>query len=228
MKDGFEATFVVELAADEVWEALAKRAVDGGRDSRDDVHYVLPGFPSFEPIPMAGASCSPVEIEPGRLLRVRKDHEPCAGTEIAVTLEQEGTGTRITVVQSGFGAWLDRLRDTAHAHWVQIVADLHLYLERGITVPGTVWGASLGAEWRRTPVGLEILRLDPGGFGESAGLETGDLLLTVRGIRVHDTQQLWTILALCEPGTDAEITWARGRQPMRGKATFAAGRAPSD
>jgi hypothetical protein len=51
-------------------------------------------------------------------------------------------------------------------------------------------------------------------------MRVGDLLLTLRGIRLHDLQQLWTVLALTEPGTTAEASWARGREVVFGKATF--------
>ncbi len=216
MRDGFEATFVVELDIDQVWEALASRT----HEKDGEVHYVMPGFPSFAPLKLAGASAAPVEIEPGRLLRVRKDDEPCAGTEIAVTLEAADTGTRVTIVQSGFGPWLEQLRDTFEAHWTQIVADFRLYIERGLTVPGTVWGVSLGAQTKQTGSGLEIVAVDANGFGQSAGMQPGDLLLTLRGLRVHDTKQLWTILALTEPGSSAETLLARGRERVQAKGTF--------
>jgi hypothetical protein len=220
MKDDFEATFVVELSAKAVWEALTERTRDGGHPG--EVHYVLPGFPSLPPLDVAGASCTPLEVEAGRLLRVRKDHEPCAGTEIAVRLEQAGSGTRITVVQSGFGSFLDIVgRDTVFGHGHHIVADLRLYLERRITVPGTRWGACLGASTRPTPTGLEVVSVDPGGVAESAGLRAADLLLTLRGIRLHDLPQLWTVLALTEPGSRAAVTWARGNEPMGGEVNFA-------
>ena len=218
MKDGFEATFVVELEADVVWEALASRARES--KTNDEVHYVLPGFPSFVSHEVAGASATLVELEAGRLLRVRKDDEPCAGTEIAVTLAAVERGTRITIVQSGFGPWLERLRDTFHAHWTHIVADFRLFIERGLTVPGTNWGLPLGAQTRETQAGLEIFDVDSGGFAEHAGMQPGDLLLTLRDLRVHDTKQLWTILALTTPGDDADVTWARGREGMHGKASF--------
>ena len=219
MKDDFEATFVVDLVPDEVWETLTTRTVQA--ETGGDVHYVLPGFPSFAALPLPGASCTLIEMEPGRLLRVKKDHQPCAGTEIAVRLEQAETGTRVTVVQSGFGPFLDIVgRDTVFAHGHQIMNDFRLYLERGLTVPGTVWGANLGARTQQTPVGLEILGIDAGGFAETAGLRVGDLLLTLRGIRLHDTQQLGTVLALTEAGTSADVSWARGRDAMSGKATF--------
>lgn len=221
MKDDFEATFVVDLAPDVVWETLTQRTLEADPDSGGEVHYVLPGFPSFAPLPLKGASCTLIEMEAGSLLRVKKDHEPCAGTEIAVRLEQAETGTRVSVVQSGFGPFLDFAgRDTVFGHGHQIMADFRLFIERGLTVPGTAWGANLGAKPRATPVGLEIVRVDPGGFAETAGLQAGDLLLTLRGIRLHDVPQLFTVLALTELGTSADVTWARGRDPMSGKARF--------
>lgn len=218
MKDEFEATFVVDLAPKEVWEALTRRTTGGGR--ADDVHYVLPGFPSLTPLDVPGASCTPLELEEGRLLRVKKDHEPCAGTEIAMTLEDTGTGTRITVVQSGFGPWFFQARDAIETHGRQIIADLRLYIERGVTAPGTRFGENLGAQTRHTPVGLEIVAVDAGGFAEQAGLRPGDLLLSLRGIRLHGTEQLWTVLALTEPGRSADVRWVRGSEPMQGRAAF--------
>ena len=216
MTDEFEKTFVVEIAPADVWQRLIERTmtVDG------ETHYVLPGFPSMEPLPIDGASCSPIEIESERLLRLRKDHWPCEGTEIIVELEAFETGTKIRVVQSGFGAFIDFAgRDTVFRHGEQIADDLRLFLERGLTVPGTAWGVSLGAVPRQTPVGLELARID-GGFAKEAGLEVDDLLLTLRGIRIHDLQQLWTVLALTEGASRAEVTVARGRERVTASGVF--------
>lgn len=219
MSDEFEATFVVDLAPEEVWQSLVDRTVPGDAGSEGTVHYVLPGFPSFEPLPIPGARCTVIEEDPGRLLRVKKDHHPCLGTEIGITLEHAESGTRVTIVQSGFGAFLDFAgRDTVFGHGQQIVNDLQLYLERGLIVPGTAWGVNLGAVPKRTPVGLEIGRVDDGSFGQRAGLETGDLLLTIGGIRIHGIEQLATVLALIDPASKIDITWARGREAMEGSA----------
>jgi len=220
VKDAFEATFVVELAPPEVWEALTRRTLEDEEERAS--HTVLPGFPSFPPLEIPGASCTVLEVEEERLLRLRKDHHPCQGTEIAIRLEHADSGTRVTIVQSGFGAFLDiQGRDTVFTHGAQIVRDLRLYIERGVTVPGTAWGVDLGASLAQTPVGLELLEVRPGGFAARGGMKVGDLLLTLRGIRIHDLQQLWTLLALSDPDSPAEVSWARGRQPMTGKATFA-------
>jgi len=222
MKDDFEVTLVVDLAPAEVWKALTGRTVEGDGEEGSK-HYVLPGFPSFPPLEVEGASCTVLEEEPGRLLRVKKDHHPCLGTEIAIRLEQSKTGTTLTVVQSGFGPFLDFAgRDTVFGHGRQIMADFQLYLERGVTVPGTIWGPDLGVKLSQSPVGLEIVSLQPGGFADRVGICAGDLLLTLAGIRLHDLQQLWTVLALTDAAAEIDITWLHGRECMTGRATLAA------
>ncbi len=70
-------------------------------------------------------------------------------------------------------------------------------------------------------MGIELEAVEKGGFAAAAGMRDGDLLLTLRGLRLHDAQQLFTVLALTEPGSRAEVTWARGREAMRGEASFA-------
>jgi hypothetical protein len=221
MSDDYKATFVVESAPEEVWKALTERTVVGETDGDAQVHYVLPGFPSLTALPIPGASCTPLEVDTGRLLRLRKDHEPCKGTEIAVQLEHAETGTRVTVIQSGFGAFLDFLgKDVVFGHGDQIMIDLRLYLARGLTVPGATWGVSLGAKTRQQPIGLELESVMPGGFAENAGLQSGDLLVMLRGVRIYDTTQLMTVTALTDPGAVAQVTWIRGREEMLGEAAF--------
>ncbi len=56
MKDDFEATFVVDLAPDDVWETLTSRTLKGDPGSEGEVHYVLAGFPSVAALPHKGAS----------------------------------------------------------------------------------------------------------------------------------------------------------------------------
>ena len=51
MKDDFEATFVVDLAPDDVWEAMTSRTVEADPTGDGDVHYVLAGWSSFESLP---------------------------------------------------------------------------------------------------------------------------------------------------------------------------------
>lgn len=217
MEDGFEATFVIDLSPEEAWQAMTRPVLGGLKAQR--TQYVVPGFPGRGDHG-EGALCTELELDPGRLLRLRKEHEPCAGTEIAVVLEAADTGTRISIVQSGFGPWLKDVKDIFETHWHQIVADFRLHLERGIVVPGTIWGASLGAMTKQTGIGLEVTNVSPDGFGERSGMAEGDLLLTLRGMRIHDTQQLSTVLALSSTGDEVEASWARGREYMTARAAL--------
>ena len=220
MSIDFKTTFVVEAAPEEVWEALTERTVEAA-EGDSATHYVLAGFPSFEPLPVPGASCTALEVEPERLLRVRKDHQPCQGTEIAIQLEQAETGTRITLVQSGFGDFLKIVgRDVVFGHGYQIARDLQLYLERRVIAPPSSFGRSLGLTPGQLPYGVEVHQVSPEGFAATHGIQRGDLLLSVAGIRLHDIQQLNTVTSLIQPGADTEVTWVRGRELMSVTASF--------
>ena len=117
MGDRFEAVFAVDAPADEVWNAFVRD------DTSDPARWWLPGF---------DATGEEIEVDPGRLLRVHKDSFPCQGTEIAVTLAATETGTKVTVVQSGFGAIFDEMLDALEIGWSHIIADLALNLQRGV------------------------------------------------------------------------------------------------
>lgn len=161
-----------------------------------------------------------IERQPGRLLRVRKDDMPCAGTEIEIRIEPAtaaGWPTRVTLRQSGFGPFFGAAREIFDAHFRQIAANFHLYVERGIRV-GAETPPDFGASLAQTPVGLELGVVTQGGLADRCGMATGDLLLELGGVRIHDIGELWALLA-AHPGTPMTVTWARGRDHMRGSAT---------
>ena len=175
-----------------------------------------------------------LESKPQRLLRVRKDDMPCAGTEIEIRIEPAtaaGWPTRVTLRQSGFGPFFDAAREIFDAHFRQIAANFHLYVERGIRV-GAETPPDFGAALVQTPIGLELGALTAGGFAERCGMATGDVLLEVGGVRVHDIGELWALLArpsgrvgssLARTASDGAgrvmtVVWARGRARMEGSA----------
>ena len=85
-----------------------------------------------------------------------KDDEPCAGTDIVVTLEDEDTGTRVHVTQS-FGDWLPTRYEIMSVGWRYIVADLQTYLATGVHARRHLrpWG-DLGAEATAIDGGVSI------------------------------------------------------------------------
>ena len=217
MNDDFEATFVVDVDVNAVWKALARPADPAGDGTRQ---YLIAGFPAYGHNHDPGALGTEIEAVPGQLLRVRKVEMPCAGTEIAVTLESVEGGTRVTVVQSGFDTWFQRHRGIRDSHGHQIVSDLRLFIERGVVAPGTNWGTSIGIDHEETGTGCEVLHVSDDSLAARAGVATGDLLLSVAGVRIHDSAQLWTVQSLIRRGEEYEVSWVRGRELVSAKATL--------
>lgn len=207
MSDAFDAAFDVERPIHAVWNACRLPA------DAEPPACRIPGFPSFDG---PGCAATIIELEPQRLLRVRKDDEPCAGTEIEIRLGPATAGgwpTRVSIRQSGFAPTLLALGDLARIHWRHIVADFHLYLTHEVAVPGTVWG-DFGAALRQTPIGLELDDLASGGLAARCGMKPGDLLLTIGDIRIQSIEQLWTVLALSRGGEETAVAWIRDARAM--------------
>ena len=193
MDDSFNAVFVVDSPPDAVWDSLR----DGGQGTR----WWLPAFES---------PADQLEVDEGRYVRLEKVAEPCAGTEIAITLEAAGNGTRVTVVQSGFGALFDQMLNAVSIGWSHIVADLALFLQSGVRGGRHLapW-ASLGCTVREVQPGLEVDHVF-GGLAAEAGLEPGDVLLAVGNAPVVFERELQTLMRVFGVGDKVDVTWARG------------------
>jgi len=215
MKDEFVATFTVEVAPDDVWPALARRTDDRGQSAIDSAPGTQVWLPGWE---MTGEI---LEVTPGKRLRLRKDAQPCKGTEILVQLEHEGTGTKVTVVQSGFGAHFEIALKGLSLGWEFIQADLALYLETGVMGHRhlNAW-ASFGANTEESPSGLVITRVQADTLASRVGLEPGDRLLTVAGASLTITRDLVVALRTQRGGEKVELAWVRGRQKLKGTGSL--------
>ena len=170
----------------------------------------IPGFPSFDGAP--GCAATVVAMQPQRSLVAKKADQPCAGSSIAIEVgpaNAAGWPTRVTLRQSDLPPPMAAMPDAVQAHWRQIVADFRLYLEREVALPPAAWGPDFGANTKATPLGLELETVAPGGFAERCGMRAGDLLVSLRGVRVRDLAQLWTVLALSAPGETIAAAWVR-------------------
>ena len=178
----------------------------------------IPGFPSRDSN-LPGCRARVFEYEPERCwLRCRKDDSPCKETEITIRVEPanaSGWPTRVQIEQHGFDSSLFPFKEMFETHWMHIVANFRLYLERRVHAPDTRWGSSLGATVQQTPVGLAITKVDKDGFAARCGLSPDDVLITIDSIRIHDLAQLWTVLALKQPGSETTVSWVHGRQPLK-------------
>jgi len=211
MDDRFEATFVVDTPQTEVWRRLRDAQPLGepqveGRSSTAGGRWWLPAFES---------PADELDSVEGRSVRLTKAAEPCAGTEIAISLEAAGGGTKVTVVQSGFGALFDQMLNALAIGWSHIVADLALFLQTGARGGRHLapW-ASLGCSVREVPTGLEVDSVF-GGLAADAGLEPGDVLLAVGNAPVAFERELQTLMRVFGTGDKVEVTWARGGHVLR-------------
>lgn len=206
--DGFEATFRIQLDRPTAWA----RVVGGEEAVAPGDQLWLPGFDSRATVQ---------EIDEAQRLLARKDDEPCAGTDIVVTLEDEGTGTRVHVVQSGFGDWLPAMYDAMAIGWRHIVADLQTFLVTTVHARrhARPWG-DLGATTTPTEGGLRLGAVAPGGLAERLGLADGDLLVALCDTPVVTREELETALrVIAATGARPTAEWVRADRLMAGPAT---------
>jgi hypothetical protein len=187
----------VRIDRDTAWHRLT--ADEAGSDV--PAHLWLPGFDSQVTVVDAAA--------PDRL-RATKDDEPCAGTDIVVTLEDEDTGTRVHVTQSRFGDWLPTRYEIMSVGWRYIVADLQTYLATGVHARRHLrpWG-DLGAEATAIDGGVSIDGVREGTLAYRLGLTSGDLLVTLAGAPVASLDDLVTVLRVLDATARPDAEWIR-------------------
>jgi hypothetical protein len=174
-----------------------------------------------------------LEVDPHRRLVMTEGAGVLAGpTRVTVTFESVERGTRITVVQSGFGTgagWQDALEGHRQG-WLWSLRDLALYLETGLAPRRffSTWRCDLGLHLAETFAGLRVTEVAPGGWAEEAGVRVGDLLLLVGGLPIYERTDLWSIQIGRDPGERLAVEVARdggriaGAAPARALAATAA------
>ena len=192
----FEATFRLRIDRDTAWRRVTENAT-----SDDGEHLWLPGFDSRATI---------VDANPPGRLHATKDDEPCAGTDIVVTLEDDEIGVRIHVVQSRFGAWLPEHYEMMSVGWRYIVADLQTYLATGVHARRHLrpWG-DLGADATAIDGGIGVDRIREGGLASRLGLDDGDLLVMLAGAPVASLDDLVTVLRVLDTDGVPAAEWIR-------------------
>ncbi len=208
--DRFEAEFEVDQSIEAVWEKLQQ---EGEHEAR-----WLSAWPRFPGVEVTGEI---VESIPPNSIRANKTSEPCKNSEIAISLESIDTGTRVLVVQSGFPAWVKESLESFVYGGNQIVADLILFIERGVVISrhNMNW-AFPGLTCREVPTGLEVTNVLPGTFADKAGLKPNDLLMTLNGAPVFSNNELQALLRLLKNGDEVTAQWVSGSRLETGTANL--------
>ena len=207
--DGFEATFVVSVPRAQAWKRLVEAEPVTGAHGAPEPGQVW--------IPAIEGAAAPIETVPEERLRATKVAEPCAGTEIVITLEDDASGTRITVVQCGFGPGFAAQRAWLATGWAPILADFVAFFERGIALGRhvTMWW-SIGCDVVETDEGLVVGDVHPDGFATRAGLERGDLILRLAGTPALDVRDLAVLVrGPLQTGVETSAYVLRGEQVLR-------------
>jgi uncharacterized protein YndB with AHSA1/START domain len=216
-------TFVVGVPVARAWDAFA----DGEQRSQWEalrfeidprpgglLHWELPGLECDGRVE---------EVDEHRLLRHVELTGPHASSEVTVTFESVDAGTRITITHAGFGdsqTWRGALGGLSIG-WSQAVADLVLYLQTGLAARRfTVVLGDPGARLADTPAGVEVREVAAGGCAEQAGMQAGDVVLTVCGAPVFTSRELWVMLRSRGPGGGFDFEYARGNERLAGAGTL--------
>ena len=109
--------------------------------------------------------------------------------------------------------------EAGHQAGNQIIADLVLFLERGIVISrhSMPW-AFAGLTTQETGTGLEVASVMPGTFAEKVGLKPGDLLMTLGGAPVFTQLCLQAMMRVFKSGDKLTAQWVRGREMHNGEA----------
>jgi hypothetical protein len=217
--DTFEATFTVSIAPDEAWPLIARKIEDKTQSAVESAPGTQVYLPGWE---MTGVV---METAPGKSLKLRKDTQPCKDTVILIELEAAGSGTRVRVVQSGFGIDTKAALNTPLGIGADFIfTDLALYLEtRGGVMAHrhmSSWAVSFGADVKETDAGLLITNVPENTFASRAGMQAGDRLMTLAGAAVISWRDLVLTLRTQMGQERVQLYWARGRDKMSGYGTF--------
>lgn len=180
------------------------------------VRWVLPGIEAHGEV---------ITVEPLKSIHHVERDGPHAGQETTVAFEECESGTRITVTHAGFGdgAEFDDALESTRLGWTQALTDLVAYLETGVAPRRflTPWFDS-GAQLRETPAGLLVVDVAAGGLADSAGLASGDLLITFAGVPVYTRGELVALLRASASADKIELEWIRDGERMAGSGPLAA------
>ncbi|HEX6423653.1 MAG TPA: hypothetical protein VFZ79_09250 [Acidimicrobiales bacterium] len=223
----FEATFTLGIDRTTAWRRLTEHRVGGAGAGAGEGPAGTEAAGAEPPercwLPGFDATATITDRADGSRLRATKDDEPCRGTDIVVSLTDAEEGTRITVVQSGFGDWLPARYDLMAIGWRHIVADLQAYLATGVHARRHLrpWG-DLGASATPGAGGLRIGRVRAGTLAARLGLAEGDLLVVLAGAPVASDDDLVTVLRVLR-GRPGPITaeWVRGGALVTASASSA-------
>jgi uncharacterized protein YndB with AHSA1/START domain len=206
-----EKTFSVAVPLARAWAAFADSHERAQWEAEEYAIDPRPGGHIRWTLPGMEATGQVEEVVPRKLLRHREGTGPHVSSEITVTFEEEGNGTRITITHAGFGddEWQEWIEGTSLG-WDLAIADLVVYLQTGVAARRFNTGMrSPGMRMRDTSGGVEVQEVWEAGLAADAGLQRGDLLLRVADTPVFSLAELWVLLRQFPAGEQLTVEYIR-------------------
>jgi hypothetical protein len=155
------------------------------------------------------------EREEHRLVRwVNESSQSPDRHEFTIRFESIGNHVVIHLLRVGFGEG-DAAEVFGEAHgrgWDNTMTDLVAWLETGVPVQRHIrfGGRSCtGIAYVESETGVIVCDLVPGGFGDQAGLQRGDLIVSVGGAPIFGRGDLWLLTTVLEPGSIQAVEYVR-------------------
>jgi uncharacterized protein YndB with AHSA1/START domain len=166
---------------------------------------------------------SVLEVDRGRSLRSRMSGGNIPGwVETLTTFGQTAAGSMVTMIHRGYGdatGW-ERFGGSFAAGWDEASTDLWAYVRTGVKLPRHIVDlrASIAAWPVRRDWGIELAEVFPGGFADKAGMEAGDILLSLDRMGVYRIADVWAFTRARSAGEEVEAAFIHGTQLRRGRA----------
>jgi hypothetical protein len=145
-------------------------------------------------------------------------------TNLVFEIEALDQGTAVTLIHSGYGAdtlW-DKAVTEAESSWPLALENLESVLTTGIDlreasrpilgiVPEQLTLERAAREDVGSDSGVYLANVVEDGGAAEAGLEPGDVITSIGGMAVHDSDSLTTTLASHRAGDRVQVVFVRGR-----------------
>jgi uncharacterized protein YndB with AHSA1/START domain len=222
----FEKTFDVAIPVARVWSAFTdKEHLEAWLTGTIATCDVRPGGQiAWEADDYGQLLWDITDVEPERSLTYREGPGILpVPTEVTVTFEATGTGTRLSITQSGFGPgddWQAQL-DNVGLGWAQTLAAMELYLRTGVRYDRFfTFRSDVGLVVHEQLAGPQVLSVAPGSFADNAGVQQGDIIVQIGDAPIFDRSDIWLFTREHEIGEDHKIVYVRDSELCRGTAAL--------
>jgi uncharacterized protein YndB with AHSA1/START domain len=224
----FEKTFDVAVPLDRTWQAFTNagdlEAWLTGTVAECDVRPG--GRIAWEPNEYGQLVWDITDVEPQRRLVYREGPGILpVETEVTVTFEATGTGTRLSITQAGFGPgddWQGQLDDVGLG-WAQTLAAMELYLRTGVRYDRFfTFRSDAGVVVRDRLAGPEVLSVVPGSFADKAGVRAGDIIVQIGQAPIFGRSDIWLLTREHQAGEELDVVYVRDGELRRGQAALSA------